>query len=729
MHQPPHQQPEKADLMPENKLPWYSRALRWGQTNLTEIDPLEYDPDFWRAHWRRTYTQGVIVNAGGIVAYYPSRFPNQYRAAHLGDRDLFGEITAAARAEGLAVLARMDSNRATQEFYEQHPDWFAVDASGNPSVTQGRYQACVNSPYYQEFIPDVLREIIDLYHPDGFTDNSWTGLGRRFICHCSYCMEKFHQDTGLVLPEQPDWGDQIYRIWVRWSYACRITIWELNNRVTQESGGEDCLWLGMVNADPVGSHLSFCDLKAVGERSKIIMSDHQSRSALHGFEQNSLNGKLLHSLADWDTVIPESMAHYVRGVRAFRRASNPPKETELWMTTGMAGGISPWWHHIGAHQEDRRQFDTSVNLLDWHVQNESYLYHRRPVARVGLVWSQENTVFYGRENAHERVALPWRGFTLALTRARIPFLPVHAEAIPRQVGKLDLLILPGVAAMSNVHCQAVREFAAAGGSVLLTGNTACLDEWGQPRDDFPLADVLGFHHQDQALSSGIAEPASWEEFHAHNYFRLPSESADSISRHPILQSFENTDILPFGGTLWQLEAENWLQTLATYIPPFPIYPPEFSWMRQPRTVVPALLAGEKPGGSRIVLFAGDVDRCYGRAQLPDHGDLLANAIRWAAREPSCLRIEGPGYVDCNLYEQEGRLVLHMVNLTGCTSFPGYVEEHIPVGPFTISVKITDFLPQNVLLRVAGTELKPEIESGWAKIKLDSLRHHELIVWE
>lgn len=715
--------------MHEIKQPWYSRSLRWGQTNLTEIDPLEYDSAFWRQYWRRTHTQGVIVNAGGIVAYYPSRFPYQYRAEYLGELDLFGKITSDAREEGLAVLARMDSNRATNNFYDLHPDWFAVDVSGKASVTQGRFQACVNSPYYQTFIPEILKEVIDLYHPDGFTDNSWTGLGRRFICHCSYCIEKFFKDTSLDLPLMPDWEDETYRIWIRWSYACRIANWELNNRVTRSAGGEDCLWLGMVNADPVGSHSSFCDLKAVGERSKIVMSDHQSRSTLHGFEQNSQNGKLLHSLAGWDTVVPESMAHYVRGVRAFRRASNPARETQLWMMTGMAGGISPWWHHIGAQHEDRRQFSTSDSLLDWHVQNESYLYHRRPVARVGLVWSQDNTVFYGRENTHERVSLPWRGFTIALTRARIPFLPVHADNIASQVGKLDLLILPGLAAMSEAQCQAVREFAASGGSLVMSGNTGCLDEWGQTQDNFPLADVLGFSHHSPTRDLDGTEPASWEEYHAHNYFRLPPEGSGGGTRHPILQSFENTDILPFGGTLWQMEPEDWLQTLATYIPPFPIYPPEFSWMRQSHTEIPALMAGEKPNGSRIVVFAGDIDRCYGRAHLPDHGVLLSNAIRWAAREPTCLQVVGPGYVDCNLYEQEGRLILHMVNLTGCTSFPDYVEEHIPVGPFTISVKISDFRPHKVLLRVAGIEMNPVIDSGWARIELENLISHELIVWE
>ncbi|MCX6619020.1 MAG: Tat pathway signal protein, partial [Acidobacteria bacterium] len=93
--------------------PWYRRALRWGQTNITEKDPVRYDIAWWREYWKRTEVQGVIINAGGIVAYYPSKFSLHYRAESLGDRDLFGELTAAAHQDGIVVLARMDSNRAS----------------------------------------------------------------------------------------------------------------------------------------------------------------------------------------------------------------------------------------------------------------------------------------------------------------------------------------------------------------------------------------------------------------------------------------------------------------------------------------------------------------------------------------------------------------------------------------------------------------------------------------
>ncbi len=70
------------------RAPWYRRTLRWAQTNITESDPERYDIAWWRQHWKRTQVQGVIINAGGIFAYYPSRFPLHHRAAFLGDRDL-----------------------------------------------------------------------------------------------------------------------------------------------------------------------------------------------------------------------------------------------------------------------------------------------------------------------------------------------------------------------------------------------------------------------------------------------------------------------------------------------------------------------------------------------------------------------------------------------------------------------------------------------------------------
>ncbi len=718
--------------------PWYRTTRRWGQTNLTEIDPQRYDRDFWTAHWRRSAVQGVIVNAGGIVAYYPSDVDLHYRAERLGDRDLFGEIAADARKEGLALLARMDCNRALPEFYQAHPDWFVVRSNGEPVVSQGRYVACVNSPYYHEHIPRILSEVIDRYRPDGFTDNSWTGVGASIVCHCRFCNEGFAGDAGASLPSDVDWDDPVYRRWIRWSYSCRMANWKRFNDVCRSAGGPDCLWLGMVNANPFGSHLSFADLREIGRESRIIMCDHQSRDQLNGFEQNAVNGALLHAVSSDDTIVPESMAHYVRGPQAFRRASMPQAEVRAWMLSGLAGGISPWWHHVGAAQEDRRQFDTSVDLFEWHRENERWLYGRTSIAEAGLVWSHENVDFYGRDDREYRAALPWRGFTAALTRARVPFTPVHADDIPDSPERLRTIILPDVAVLSDEQCSALVKFAEAGGGVLLTGRSGSLDIDGVARSRWPFETIAGARPTGRTLGADGSPSSSWEEPSGHCYLRLsraedhPPSPASASFAALLTKRFADTELLPFGGSLPEYEAHPQTDVAATFVPPFPIYPPEFSWMRNERTNTPALAAREVAGGGRVVLIAADIDRQYARLRLPDHGDLLACALEWAGPPPP-VSVSGPGYLSCHAYLSDEAIVVHIVNLTAANQWPGYLELCPSVGPLTISVR-HDLVERHLgqIRRARFLVAGNEIDVGASRtdgplVVVDQVTTHEAVV--
>ncbi|HEY7089151.1 MAG TPA: alpha-amylase family protein, partial [Tepidisphaeraceae bacterium] len=541
-------QPSEPQNVGVKPVPWYRRTYRWCQTNIAEADVTRYDIAWWRQHWKRTEVQGVIINAGGIVAYYPSKFPLHYRPPALGDRDLYGEIAKAAREDGITVLARMDSSRAHEPFYRAHPDWFCVDANGQVVQGAGLYTACINGPYFDEYLPDVLREIIDRSHPDGFTDNNWTGLGRNSICHCANCARRFREYGGKDLPRQQNWDDQNYRKWIEWSYARRLEVWDAFNKVTREAGGPDCLWLGMNGGGIGGQSSSFRDYKEICDRSEIVMLDHQFRSQADGLQHNALAGKMIHGLLGWDKLIPESMPMYQNGTPAtFRLTVKPPAEAKMWMLSGFAGGIQPWYHHIGAYHEDRRAYQIAEPLMKWHKANEQYLVNRKPVANVGVVWSQRNTDFYGRENPELRVEQPWRGFTQALIRARIPFLPVHIDHIDRESPNLSVLIMPNIAAMTDQQIASVRKFVERGGSLVATGDTSLCDEWGDARADYALADLFGVKggklHREASSERARAGEA------VHSYLRLTPElranvygpksgnepiAAADQKRHPVL---------------------------------------------------------------------------------------------------------------------------------------------------------------------------------------------------
>lgn len=731
--------------------PWYLRAYRWGQTNITENDPPRYDIEWWRKYWKRTEVQAIIINAGGIVAYYPSKFPLHYRAQFLNGRDLFGELTEAAHKDGIFVMARMDSNRTTEDFFTAHPDWFTRDRDGKPYRASDKYITCINSAYYDDYLPDVLREIIGRSHCEGVTDNSWAGMGRESICYCTNCEKKFRDKVKMALPREANWDDAAYRQWIIWSYARRVELWEFNNRVTQAAGGPDCIWSGMNSGSVTAQSRSFRDLRQISKRAHIMMLDHQRRDDDTGFQQNSDTGKRVHMLMGWDKLAPESMALYQSGPGYYRLASKTPEEARMWMLAGLAGGIQPWWHHIAAYHEDRRAYHTAEPVMKWAKANEAYVNDRTPVASVGLVWSQTNTDFFGREDAADLVDAPYSGFMHALVKARIPYLPVHVDDIEQEAGRLSLLILPNVGALSEAQCLAIRKFVERGGSLLATGLTSLYDEWGDPRPDYALADLFGAHRIGETPKlagggdrRGLRRAGTQDRFapDGHTYLRLIPEMRAQVDgpkagdeppvtgkRHPVLKGFEETDIIPYGGSLSALKVDAAAIVPLTFIPPFPTYPPETSWMREPKTSIPGLILSEK-GKSRIAFMPADIDRRFGREHLSDHSALLANVMRWAAGDSIPVSVEGPGFLDCNLYRQGPRLILHVVNLTSAATWRAPLEELIPVGPIRVKVKLpAGVAGRGARLLVRGGKAAVTVKGGSASFELASILDHEVIVVE
>jgi hypothetical protein len=678
-----------------------------------------------------------VINAGGIVAYYPSKLPYHYRAKFLAERDLYGELTRAAHEDGLAVLARMDSNRAHEDFYQAHPDWFAVDGNGNPYRAGDLYISCIDGPYYDTYLPRVLEEIIEWEKPEGFTDNSWSGLGRNEICYCRYSRLRFREATGLELPLRPDWDDYTYQRWIEWSYDRRVEIWELNNKTVKDSAGSDCLWLGMLGGDLVSQGERFRDVRRICRISEMVMLDDQSRSVEIGFHENSEMGKRLHDLLGWEKIIPESMATYQRSP-TFRKSAATPEESRLWMVSGFAGGIQPWWHHVGAYQWDRRQFQIEIPVYQWYAKNQEFLTKRQPVAAVGVVYSQKNNDYYGRDQADERVSRPYYGIIQALVHNRIPYLPIHIDELDRHFSSISALLLPNLAALSEIQCHTIRRFVNQGGSLLATGETSLYDEWGERKDDFTLSDLFKAHFTG-TIHGSIGNAQTWENID-HSYLRLlPSvgkevygplsgtEPETSPARHQVLQGFESTDIIPFGGLLLDVEAEEETTVPATFIPTFPAYPPETSWMREPSTPIPAAVL-HSAGNSRIAYLPADLDRRLTRDNLPDHARILGNLVKWVAKGSLPVHVEGVGLIDCNLYSQEKRMILHLVNLTSAGTWRSPVHEFIPVGPFEIRVRVdSESSPVEVKLIVTERVLQAEVADGWCRFQVDSILDHEVAV--
>ena len=119
---------------------------------------------------------------------------------------------------------------------------------------------------------------------------------------------------------------------------------------------------------------------------------------------------------------------------------------------------------------------------------------------------------------------------------------------------------------------------------------------------------------------------------------------------------------------------------------------------------------------------------YALENQPDHADLFANLVRWAGGGPLPLRVEGTGLIDCCLYRQPGRMILHMVNLISAGTWRAPIDELIPVGPLKVSVRLPKEIRGGaVRLLVSAAAARPEVKGGWCTFEVRSTLDNEVVV--
>jgi hypothetical protein len=167
--------------------------------------------------------------------------------------------------------------------------------------------------------------------------------------------------------------------------------------------------------------------------------------------------------------------------------------------------------------------------------------------------------------------------------------------------------------------------------------------------------------------------------------------------------------------------------LATYIPDFPIYPPETSWMREPKTDIPAITVKASPSGGKLVWFVADLDRCFARDEQFEHALLLANAVRWAMGNRAKVTLSGThGVITAELYRQPERHILHLNNRLQLSRIPGRQYDLVPIGPVEVRVLVGNGTPSHVNLRVSRKSVPVRRDGDQLVFVVDTILDHEVV---
>ena len=688
--------------------PWYATLRRCGQINYNEIDPLKIDPEAWMEYWASLKVNAVLVNGGGIMAFYPTRVPYHHRSQYLGSRDVFGEMVTAAKKRGFRVVARMDCNLAYQEALEAHPEWFERnrDGSARPHAEcPWLYKTCMFSTYFTEQMPAVYREINEHYPVDGFFTNGWPSTSAPGVCYCDSCQRVFREKVGGVPPEKNDVSNLLYRRYCAVHMDRVLEVWKLWNDVAREKN-PDSLYVGNLGGgiDTVKS------VKKLAEVAGWFNADHQGRWGVEPIWACAQQGRVARSVMKGRTVTNITGA-YALGRPNWRHTARSSAEMRMWMAQTTASGMVPWFHWLGGSPEDNRWRNTGRDFFAWHAENEAHFRNRHSLADMAVVYPQSTIAFDRRAGSHESPVISTdylQGLYYALLEGRFLFDFVHQENLSsEELARYRVLLVPNAAYLRDAECEAIRRYVKSGGSLLATYETSRYNEWGDPRQELGLADVLGV-----SIAGEVIGP------HSNGYMRIES-------RHAVTDGFDGTNLLPAAEYRLPVRQSGGSTPVLTVVPSYPVFPPEMVYPRTPRTNEPAASFRED-GPSRIGYFPGDVDRTFWISGNPDLGRVIQNAVRWlrGGSTPPVF-VTGDGLVEVFAWETELGYALHVLNYSNPNTLRGQLRRFYPIGAQQVEFRTSRQIA-SVRALAAGTALQFHQEGDKVSFVIPIVRDYEVI---
>jgi hypothetical protein len=669
-----------APRTPDGRFPataWHQTLKRIMQVNFNQQDPQGFDADAYADYLASCKAQATFLSVTNIVAFYPSKIAGFPHSPFLGDRDIFGECVTALKKRGIRILGRLSIDLALTSLADQHPEWFRRDEAGNfgtrlasagagdPSFPGDYAPTCQFTSYYDQFVPQLIQEVMTRYQIDGIYSNGWPGVDAP-LCYCQTCRK-----IG-------DPHSEAYKT----AYLKRaVELWNLYSRGATK-GNPDRIFSGNLGGGFEGGDL---DLKELTADAAWFLADNQGRAGMGAAAWDASQQTRIAKAIVGDRPVPNSTGAYeISGVTRWRNVTGNPHEvrSRLFQTTA-AGGVL-YYHWLGFHQgfvEDRRWQEVGREVLAWQADHDAHFHNKRSIASVALVVAQTSNRLYKAPpgtGALDSV----QGMYLLLNEARMPFdVVLDSDLSLDRLTRYSTLILPNMALMSDAQAKQIEAYVAQGGSLLATFETGLFDSAGKARSDFALAALFdikkagpreGFGRAGTATSPPNPGPAATQRI--------------EDAAHPLTQSFRDTNWIQ--GSSWRVPITTTGKPLLSHIPQYPIYPTEAVYSRAPHTSEPTVVVRERQR-SRLVYLAGDIDAGYWRTGAADLGDLVINAIRWLAATDQPLRVEGDGLIEIYGWETQPGYAIHLLNFTAPTFRGGAQRGTFPVGPQRVRLNLSD----------------------------------------
>ncbi|MDX2249136.1 MAG: hypothetical protein SF052_20280 [Bacteroidia bacterium] len=677
---------------PDTMLWWKKNNLRLMQTNLPAYEAA-LNPDSLLKDLQGFSANTLIINAGGIMAYYPTRLPFHYINPWMKE-NMLREVIEKCHAQDIRVIVRFDFSRLHRSIFEQHPDWCYISASGERIINDDMYLTTVNAPYLQEKAFEIIAEVMEMFPIDGIflnmpgyhTSNAYEGKYYG-IDQNEWDKKSFAAYSGgKKLPLKEDSTDPLFQQYQ--SFKIHTTdIWRKRLHELVKSKNRQ---------------IAICTYNDTYV--DIIRHETQTNSLPYWPYMASDNVNNVESSYP-NHIISNASIQQI----SFQSRYNAiePEETAIRLYENIAHGSGLDISLMGDFRdyEDERNFATWREIYGLHKQFEPYFGKYESPAQIAVI---APGYWPGGEPMQE-----YRGVQLMLKEAHLQFDIIEDRQIgnlAEKMGKYRVIIFPEIVTLDSSSLQVIQTVCKNGTNLIATNRSFT----GNPQ---ALAELFGARAENPN--------------HKGDGFYLAPENKTFFKR------FTGQKLLFWKFNLGLYNFENAEEKhLPVYTPGRP-GPPEKIGGHEPSGYF--ALGIKKHPQSKTALLPINLGKLYYLHGYEQHKNILLDVIEnLSPGITDLLTTDAHERVEVilqnytlNTPENLGEtmpdgMILHLVNLTGFsgnTYFPP-----LPVSDLHFRIK-TDRQPSRMFTMVSEKPLPFNWKDGYVEFTLPTLRSFEGVVWE
>ena len=673
---------------------WKKNNLRVIQTNLPSYEGATLDPDSLVKDLVDFSANTLLINAGGIMAFYPTKLDFQYTNPFMR-KNMLGDVVRKCHEKGIKVIVRFDFSRVHESIFKSHPDWCYISPKGERIINTDMYVVSINAPYVQEKAFQIVEEVIDNYPVDGIflnmpgyqVNNPYEGKYHG-IDQNEADKKRFAAYSGQSnFPKEENKADTLFQQYVAFK---KYTVEDWSERLHKLVKSKN-------------NQIAICTYS--DKFVDIIRHESQSMTSLPYWPYTASDNVNNASNSFPDHVISNASIQQISFQSRYNAVE--PEEVQIRLYENIANGSGLDMSMMGDLRgyEDERNYDVLKKVYAHHKKYEAYFGKYKSVAQIALIAPGS---WPSGEPMQE-----YRGIQLMLREAHIPFDIIEdgqIQNLEEKVKKYKLVILPEITYL-NKKALRILEEASGNGTNMIATNRSFFDS---PETLIKLfgAKIL---NKDNDGAGNYLVPESRRIFKS-----FPGQKMLFWKFNLGLYDFTGAD-------------ETGLSVLAKGRPG----PPEIIGGHDP-TGYYAMGIKNHPN-SKAVIFPINLGRIYYMHGYQEHKNILLDAINYILPGAvNTIQTNAPARVETILQEyvkntaenrtkktSEG-LILHLVNLTGFSGNTYFA----PLPLFNLKFKIkSDKKPKKVFGMVNSQPVKFTWKDGFINLELNKLEGFEGVVMD